>query len=189
MSTLRTLSFLCAFVIAATAIAEEKKSASALDFKVKSISGKEVDLAKLYKGKVLLVVNTASQCGLTPQYEGLQALQVGLKDQPFAVLGFPCNQFGKQEPGDEKEIAEFCKSNYSVTFDMFSKVEVNGEGACGLYKYLTSVDTKPKGKGKVAWNFEKFLVGKDGQVVARFKPGTEPTSEEVLAAIKAELKK
>lgn len=161
---------------------------SALDFKVKSIKGEEVDLAK-YKGKVLLVVNVASRCGLTGQYKELEALNQKYGDKGLAVLGFPCNQFGKQEPGTEAEIAEFCSSTYNVKFDMFSKVDVNGDTAAPLYKYLTSVDSKPKDKGEVSWNFEKFLIGKNGQVVARFAPRTAPDAPEVVKLIEAELAK
>jgi glutathione peroxidase len=105
------------------------------------------------------------------------------KDQDFVVLGFPCNQFGAQEPGSAKEISEFCTKNYGVTFDMFAKIDVNDDKAAPLYKHLTSLETKPKGAGKVAWNFEKFLINKDGEVIARFEPRTEPTSKEVAEAI------
>ncbi|MFN0018925.1 MAG: glutathione peroxidase [Pirellulaceae bacterium] len=187
----RWTSFLLAGVVAAcvsTVDGEEKKVPPALNFKVKTITGKEVDLTK-YQGKVVLVVNTASACGLTPQYEELEALHEKYNKDGLAVLGFPCNQFGKQEPGTELEIAKFCESNYKVKFDMFSKVEVNGDGATGLYKYLTAVDAKPTGKGKISWNFEKFLIGRDGTVVARFKPQTAPDAPEVIEALEAELAK
>ena len=170
-----------------TAQADESKPA-ALDFKVKSIAGKEVDLSQ-YKGKVIVVVNVASECGLTPQYEGLEALYEKYSDKGLTVLGFPCNQFGKQEPGSDAEIAQFCETNYKVKFPMFSKVEVNGEGAAPLYKHLTSLDIKPKGKGQVAWNFEKFVIGKNGEVVARFAPKTEPDDPELIKTIEAELAK
>ena len=170
-----------------TAQADDKKPA-ALDFKVKSIAGKEVDLSQ-YKGKVIVVVNVASECGLTPQYEGLEALYEKYGDKGLTVLGFPCNQFGKQEPGSDTEIAQFCETNYKVKFPMFSKIEVNGEAAAPLYKHLTSLDVKPKGKGQVAWNFEKFVIGKNGDVVARFKTGVQPDSPEVVKAIEAELAK
>lgn len=161
---------------------------SVLDFKVKSIKGDEVNLEK-YKGKVMLVVNVASKCGLTPQYAKLEGLHEKYGEKGLAVLGMPCNQFGGQEPGSEAEIKEFCEATYKVKFDMFSKVEVNGEGACPLYKYLTGLDTKPAGKGNISWNFEKFLVGRDGKVVARFAPRTDPSSDEVVKAIEAELAK
>ena len=184
-------SLLLAGVVAAcvsTADGEEKKVPAALNFKVKSISGKEVDLSK-YQGKVVLIVNTASECGLTPQYEELEALHEKYGEKGLAVLGFPCNQFGKQEPGSDDEIVKFCEDNYKVKFDMFSKVDVNGEGATPLYKHLTSVDTKPKGKGKVSWNFEKFLIGRDGGVIARFEPKTAPDDPAVIKALEAELAK
>jgi len=137
----------------------------------------------------VLIVNVASKCGLTPQYEDLEALYEKYKDKGLVVLGFPCNQFGKQEPGTDAQIAEFCSETYKVKFPMFSKVDVNGEGAAPLYKYLTALETKPKDKGDITWNFEKFLVGKNGAVVARFAPRTEPDAKEVIALIDAELAK
>ncbi len=173
--------------------AEEKKKEAtvpaALNFTVKTLDGKEVDLAKKYEGKVILVVNVASQCGLTPQYKPLQTLSKAYEKDGFVVLGFPCNQFSAQEPGTAEEIKEFCSSNYNVTFDMFSKIDVNGEKAAPLYKYLTGKDTNPKFAGPIGWNFEKFLIGRDGQVVARFKPPVSPDSEDVVKAIEAELAK
>ena len=184
-------SLLLAGVVAAcvsTADGEEKKVPPALNFKVKSISGKEVDLSQ-YQGKVVLIVNTASRCGNTPQYKDLEALHEKYGKAGLSVLGFPCNQFGKQEPGSEEDIVKFCESNYQVKFDMFSKVDVNGESATPLYKYLTAADAKPKGKGKVKWNFEKFLIGRDGSVVARFEPGTSPNDPSVVKALEAELAK
>ena len=182
-------SFLLAGVVAAcvsSAYADDK--AGALGFKMKSITGKEVDLAE-YKGKVVLMVNVASKCGLTPQYEAMEALYEKFKDKGLVVVGFPCNQFGKQEPGTDAQIAEFCSETYKVKFPMFSKVDVNGESAAPLYKYLTALETKPKDKGEITWNFEKFLVGKNGTVVARFAPRTEPDAKEVVALIEAELAK
>ena len=160
----------------------------ALNFEVKNIDGKTVDLED-FEGKVVLVVNTASECGLTGQYKGLQAMYEKFKDDGLVVLGFPCNQFGKQEPGSESEIKEFCTSEYQVTFPMFSKVEVNGDGATPLYKYLTSKEVKPAGKGKVSWNFEKFLIDRDGQLIHRFAPNTDPSDPDLLKAVQAELKK
>jgi len=174
-------------MVAGTALGEDS-AAGPLGFKVKSITGQEIDLAD-YKGKVVLVVNVASKCGLTGQYEGLEAMYEKHQDQGLVVLGFPCNQFLWQEPGNDAQIAEFCSSTYKVKFPMFSKIEVNGKDAAPLYQYLTSLDTKPTGKGKISWNFEKFLIGRNGQVVARFSPRTEPTSKEVVAAIEAELAK
>jgi glutathione peroxidase len=166
--------------------ADEKKSP--LDYKATSIDGKEVDLSQ-YKGKVALVVNVASQCGNTPQYTGLEKVYKKYKDQGLVVMGFPANEFGKQEPGTNDEIAQFCKDNYSVDFPMFSKIVVKGDGISPIYKHLTSKDTNPHYAGDVTWNFEKFLIGRDGQVVARFKPKTQPESEEVVKAIEAELAK
>jgi glutathione peroxidase len=165
-----------------------KTAKSPLDFKMKSLAGKDVDLEE-YRGKVVLIVNVASKCGLTPQYEQLQALHEKYEDQGLAILAFPCNQFGQQEPGTPEEIRTFCRENYGVSFDMFSKIKVNGEDACDLYKYLTSLDATPKGKGKISWNFEKFLIGRDGQVVARFAPPTKPDDAKVVAMIEAELEK
>ena len=161
---------------------------AALNFTVKSLEGKEVALSK-YQGKVVMVVNVASQCGATPQYASLQDLQKSYKDEGFVVLGFPCNQFGQQEPGTAAEIKEFCTSNYNVTFDLFSKIDVNGEKAHPFYQFLTGAETNPQFAGKIGWNFEKFLIGRDGKVVARFKTGVSPDSEEVVAAIKKELEK
>ncbi len=174
--------------VVAAAVQGEEQPASPLGFTVKSITGQDVNLAD-YKGKVVLIVNVASKCGLTGQYEGMESMYEKYQDKGLVVLGFPCNQFLWQEPGTDAQIAEFCSSTYKVKFPMFSKIEVNGDKAAPLYKYLTSVDTKPTGKGKISWNFEKFLIGKNGQVVARFSPRTEPDSKEVVAAIEAELAK
>ncbi|HJK89245.1 MAG TPA: glutathione peroxidase [Polyangiaceae bacterium LLY-WYZ-15_(1-7)] len=156
------------------------------DFTLKTIDGQDKSL-KDFEGQVCLVVNVASKCGLTPQYEGLQKLHDSLEDRGFAVLGFPCNQFGGQEPGTEAEIQSFCSTNYGVTFPMFSKLEVNGDGRHPLYAWLTAEDAQPDGSGDIAWNFAKFVIGKDGQVVARFAPTAAPTSEEVVSAIEGAL--
>lgn len=164
------------------------KAPSALGFKMKSLTGKEVDLSK-YKGKVVLIVNVASYCGNTKQYAPLEKLHEKYADEGLAILGFPANEFGKQEPGTDEEIAEFCEKNYGVKFDMFSKVVVKGEGKCPLYEFLTSKETNPKFGGDITWNFEKFLIGRDGKVVARFAPRTKPDSEEVVTAIEAQLDK
>jgi glutathione peroxidase len=174
-------------VIAGSALAEDS-AAGPLGFKMKSITGQDVDLSD-YKGKVVLMVNVASKCGYTPQYEGLEAMYEKYNNKGFVVLGFPCNQFLWQEPGSDAQIAEFCSKTYHVKFPMFSKIEVNGKNAAPLYQYLTTIDTKPAKKGKISWNFEKFLIGKNGQVVARFAPGTEPNSKEVISAIEAEIAK
>ena len=156
------------------------------DFTVKTIDGAAQSLAD-YEGRVVLVVNVASECGLTPQYEGLEKLQEKYAERGFAVLGFPCNQFGAQEPGTEADIKEFCTTNYGVTFPMFSKIEVNGNGAHELYAWLASENTQPAGPGEIKWNFAKFLVGKDGRVIARFGPTTPPESEAIVQAIEQAL--
>jgi glutathione peroxidase len=167
---------------------ESTKVSKPLSFTMKSLDGKDVDLSK-YQGKVVLIVNVASKCGLTGQYEQLQELHEEHCDKGLAVLGFPCNQFLFQESGTAEEIKEFCRVNYGVTFDMFAKVEVNGKRACDLYKTLTTLDTKPVGPGKISWNFEKFIVGRDGEVVARFSPRTKPDDPKLLKVIEAELAK
>ncbi len=158
--------------------------ASVYDFSAQTIDGKTRTLAD-FKGKVLLVVNTASQCGFTPQYAGLEALHKKYAKRGFAVLGFPSNQFGQQEPGPESEIAEFCERNFGVTFPMFSKVDVNGANAHPLYKYLTSAKKGLLGSEAIKWNFTKFLVGKDGAVIERYAPTTKP--EDVAKDIEREL--
>jgi glutathione peroxidase len=168
--------------------AAQKEVPAVLNFKIKSLTGKEVDLSK-YQGKVVLMVNVASKCGFTPQYKGLQELHKKYAAQGLAILGFPANDFGQQEPGSEEEIGTFCQRNYGVEFDMFSKISVKGPQQADLYHYLTSEKTNPKFAGEVKWNFEKFLIGRDGQVVARFRSKVEPTSEEMVKAIEAELAK
>ena len=167
---------------------QEAEVPAALNFTVKSIDGEDVAL-KDYQGKVVLVVNVASKCGLTPQYEGLQKLHEEYGEKGLAILGFPCNQFAGQEPGSEAEIKEFCSTNFGVEFDMFSKVDVNGDDQTDLYKHLTSLETKPAGAGKISWNFEKFLIGRDGKVIARYSPRTKPNGDELTAAIKDALDK
>jgi glutathione peroxidase len=168
--------------------ADANAVAPALRFTMKSLDGKDVDLAQ-YQGKVILMVNTASKCGNTPQYAPLEALYKKYSDQGFVILGFPSNDFGKQEPGTDTQISEFCTKNYGVTFDMFSKVDVKGSNICDLYKFLTGPDTDKPFSGTITWNFEKFLIGRDGNVVARFKPKTQPDSTQVVDAIEAELGK
>ncbi len=176
------LAGVCAVV--AVAQAAEKSVPPVLNFKMKSLQGKEVDLSK-YQGKVVLIVNVASRCGATPQYDQLQDLHDKYSEKGLSVLGFPCNQFGKQEPGSSEDIAKFCKDNYAVTFDMFDKVDVNGEEAAPLYKLLTSPESDPKFAGKIGLNFEKFLIGRNGEIVARFKTGVKPDAPEVIQAIEA----
>lgn len=143
------------------------------DFKATSLQGKEVSMES-YKGKVVLVVNTASKCGLTPQYEGLEQLYKDFKDKGLVILGFPCNQFGKQEPGTEKEISEGCLINYGVSFPMFSKIDVNGENAHPIYKYLKK-ELKGFPGSEIKWNFGKFLIDKQGVPFKRFSPFTVPS--------------
>jgi glutathione peroxidase len=188
MRSLSAVLLLGACAVVAVAQAAEKSTPAALKFEMKSLAGKPVDLAK-YHGKVVLMVNVASECGATKQYTPLQKLHEKYGSQGLAVLGFPCNQFGGQEPGDAAAIAKFCKTDYIVTFDMFDKIEVNGDNAAPLYKFLTSKETNPKSPGPIGWNFEKFLIGRNGEIVARFKTGVEPDSPDVLKAIEAELAK
>ena len=146
---------------------------SVYDFTATGIDGTEVSLSR-FEGKALLIVNVASRCGFTPQYEGLETLHRELADQPFEVLGFPCNQFGAQEPGDAAEIASFCSLTYDVDFPMFAKVEVNGPGAAPLYDYLKKEKKGLLGSEGIKWNFTKFLIGRDGEVVDRFAPTVKP---------------
>lgn len=161
---------------------EASTASSVLDFQMKDIDGKDVKL-KQYKGKVLLVVNVASKCGYTPQYEALQADYAKYKDQGFLILGFPANNFGKQEPGTATEIKEFCSSKYKVTFPLFAKISVKGEDQDPLYSFLTSKDSNADFSDDIEWNFTKFLVDRSGKVVARFEPGVEPDDPKVTAAI------
>lgn len=147
------------------------------EFKARAITGEEIPLDR-YKGKALLIVNTASACGYTPQYAGLEALHKKYQDRGFAVLGFPCNQFGKQEPGSEAEIAAFCKKNYGVTFPMFAKVDVNGDQAHPLFDYLKKSLPGLLGTEPIKWNFTKFLIDKEGKPIERFAPATKPESIE-----------
>lgn len=163
-----------------------KKPTSVLGFKVQDIDGKEVDLSK-YQGKVLLIVNTASQCGYTPQYQGLEAIYQKYKDQGFEVLAFPANEFGRQEPGTNSEIKTFCSSTYHTTFPLFSKIVVKGNGIHPLYQFLTSKETDPKFGGDIPWNFAKFLVNRKGEVIARFEPKDKPESETVTKAVEGAL--
>lgn len=155
---------------------------SFFDFKVKDAQSKDYDLSQ-YKGKVVLVVNVASKCGFTPQYKGLEALYQEYKNHGLVILGFPCNQFGSQEPGTNDEIHQFCEMNYGVTFPVLDKVDVNGSNAAPIYKHLKSEAPGILGTEAVKWNFTKFLIGKDGHVIDRFAPNTEP------AAMGADIKK
>jgi glutathione peroxidase len=157
-----------------------------LDTPLTALDGAALDPA-LLDGKAVLVVNVASRCGLTPQYTGLENLQRRFADRGFTVLGVPCNQFMGQEPGAPAEIAEFCSATYGVTFPMTAKVDVNGPDRHPLYRRLTAVPDAAGEAGDVQWNFEKFLVGPDGEVVARFRPRTEPESDEVVRAVETVL--
>jgi len=158
--------------------------ASVYDFTMKDIDGKEVKLGA-YKGKVLLIVNVASRCGYTPQYEGLQKLYTTYKDKGFVILGFPANNFLGQEPGTNEEIKEFCSLKYGVSFPMFSKISVKGDDKHPLYKYLTE---NPENGGEITWNFNKFLVSKDGKILAHFSQKDKPEDPKVVEAIEAALK-
>jgi glutathione peroxidase len=161
---------------------EAKKSI--YDFSMTDINGKQVDLSQ-YKNKAILIVNTASKCGNTPQYEGLQKLYDTYKDQDFVVLGFPANNFMGQEPGTNEEIKDFCTLKYKVTFPMFAKISVKGEDQDAFYKYLTS--EKAAFPGEISWNFEKFLTNKNGEIIARFSPKTKPEDPQVIEAIEKTL--
>lgn len=156
------------------------------DFKAKTIDGEDRSLRE-YAGKAVLVVNVASQCGLTPHYAGLQELYTTFRDRGLVVLGFPCNQFGSQEPGSEGEIKTFCETRYGVTFPMFAKIDVNGASRHPLYAFLTAQPTQPDGAGDIQWNFAKFLIDCSGNVAARFGPATAPVSEEIVSAVETAL--
>ncbi|MCA0355306.1 MAG: glutathione peroxidase [Proteobacteria bacterium] len=155
---------------------------SVYDYSAKTLDGQDVSLAD-YRGQVLLIVNTASKCGFTPQYEGLEALYKAYKDRGFTVLAFPCNQFGAQEPGDAAEIANFCSLTYDVSFPVMSKIDVNGADAHPLYRFLKKEQKGVLGTEAIKWNFTKFLIGKDGQVVDRFAPTVKP--EDLKVAVEA----
>jgi glutathione peroxidase len=190
-NTVRTLiwSVIGLLVLAPAAVRaedKEKKPSSALDFTMKGIDGKDVDLSQ-YKGKVVLIVNVASKCGFTKQYKGLQKLYEKYGKDGLVVIGVPANQFGNQEPGTDADIAEFCTSKYSVTFPMMSKVVVKGDGICPLYQYLTSKKTNPTFGGPIRWNFTKFLVARNGEIVHRFEPQVTP--EQFAPSVETELKK
>jgi glutathione peroxidase len=157
-------------------------SQTVYDFSLESLSGEEVSLSQ-FEGNVLLIVNTASECGYTPQYKELQELYEEYNDQGFYVLGFPANNFGGQEPGSDEEIAQFCEMNYGVTFPMFTKISVKGDDQHPLYNYLTQTDN-PDFTGEIGWNFEKFLVDRNGNVVRRFKSNVTPMGEELTSAVK-----
>ena len=171
----------------ANEIAEEHSKTSIYDFTMANIDGDPVVLSD-YRGKVLMIVNVASKCGYTPQYEQLEQIYEKYSDRGFFVLGFPANNFANQEPGNNSDIKTFCTTNYNITFPMFSKISVKGEDKHPLYKYLTEEKTNPKFSGEITWNFNKFLIGKDGQVINRFATNIKPNAPEVIEAIEAALK-
>jgi len=159
---------------------------SIYDFSLEDIDHKEVNLGQ-YRGKVVMMVNVASRCGYTPQYEGLQKLYLKYKDRGFVILGFPANNFMAQEPGTDEEIKTFCSTKYSVTFPIFSKISVKGDDIHPLYKFLSSKETNPDFGGEIKWNFSKFLVDKSGKIIARFEPKVTPESDPVIQAIEKAL--
>jgi glutathione peroxidase len=182
---------LAGLLVCATSMARadskgEKAVGSVLDHKLKGIDGKDVDLSQ-YKGKVVMIVNVASKCGLTPQYKGLEAVYEKYKDKGFVIIGVPANEFGGQEPGTDAQIQAFCTDKYHVTFPMMSKVVVKGAGITPLYDQLTTKEKNPKLNGPIQWNFTKFIVDRNGEVVSRFEPRTKPDSPEVISAIETEL--
>jgi len=159
---------------------------SILDFNVKDIDGVETPMRK-FAGKVLLVVNVASKCGLTPQYRNLQALYERYRERGLEVLAFPANDFLRQEPGSDSEIREFCEASYGVTFSLFAKISVKGKNIHPMYEFLTAPATNPKFPGKIGWNFAKFLIGRSGDVIARFEPKVDPLDTRVTSAIETAL--
>lgn len=170
------------------ASADSKEVPPVLNFTMKSIDGKEVKLSQ-YHGQVILLVNVASKCGLTPQYKALQALHDRYADKGLVIIGIPANDFGQQEPGTDAEIKDFCVTKFGVKFPMMSKVVVKGPGQCELYRFLTSKETNPNFAGEITWNFEKFLISRKGEVVQRFSPRTKPDDPAVIKAIEDELAK
>ena len=171
---------------ATPAVAKDGKPAGPLDFVVKDIHGQDVKLSE-YKGKVVLIVNVASKCGFTPQYEALEAVYKKYADKGFVILGFPANDFYKQEPGSDEEIETFCKSKFGVTFPMMSKIVVRGDGQDPLYKFLTGKDTAGDFAGPIGWNFNKFIVDRNGNVIARYNSKSTPDSPEVINEIESAL--
>jgi len=169
-----------------TVAASAGQPASPLDFSVKDIDGNDVSLAD-YKGKVVLIVNVASKCGFTPQYTALEKLYMDHKDQGFVIIGFPANNFHSQEPGTDEEIKQFCSSKYSVTFPLMSKISVKGDDKAPLYKFLTEAPTAGEFKGEITWNFNKFLVDRNGNVMARFASPTKPDDPKLVAALQSAL--
>ncbi|MBK9153008.1 MAG: glutathione peroxidase [Chloracidobacterium sp.] len=162
------------------------KERSMYEFSMKDIDGRVVPL-EVYKGKVAMIVNTASRCGLTPQYEGLQSLYERYNEKGFVVLGFPANNFLGQEPGSDNEIKEFCTLKYDVTFPMFSKISVKGRDQHPFYTYLTHKETNPEFAGDIGWNFEKFLIDRNGKIIGRFSPSTTPDDPAIVKAVESAL--
>jgi glutathione peroxidase len=173
--------FLCLFTLFLTA-----KAVSVYDFEMKDIDGKKVSLSQ-FKNKVVLLVNVASKCGLTPQYRGLQEIYDKYREKGFVILGFPANNFKEQEPGSDAEIKEFCRINYGVSFPIFSKISVLGEDIHPLYRFLTGKDTNPNFAGDIRWNFDKFLIDKNGVIINRFHPKIKPLDPELIKAIESAL--
>lgn len=178
MKTIGILTILLSFI---GLIATDKDADSVYQFELKDIDGQKVHL-DTYQGKVLLIVNTASECGYTPQYEGLQALYEKYQEDGLVILGFPANNFGGQEPGTNEEIKQFCSVNFNVTFPMFSKISVKGNNIDPLFTYLTTEDN-PDFTGEIKWNFEKFLIDRNGKLIRRFRSATEPLSDDILNAV------
>jgi glutathione peroxidase len=188
----RLLSFVVAGALVMNFVARAasvEKTSTPLNQTMKTLEGEDVNLADKYRGKVVLLVNVASKCGNTPQYKPLEGLHEKYAGHGLAIVGVPCNQFAAQEPGTDAEISEFCKKNYGVQFDMLSKVDVNGDDACPLYKFLTSKESDPQFGGPITWNFEKFLFDRHGKLVMRFAPKVQPDSVEVVSVIETELAK
>ncbi len=187
-----TLSCATALILTITAAAvgnidaTATEMASIFEFTMNSLDGESVDLER-YRGEVVLIVNVASECGYTYQYEGLQNLHEKYAVRGLKVLGFPSNDFGRQEPGSAAEIKDFCERNYGVEFDMFAKIVVRGPNKVPLYDYLTSSATNPASPGEVDWNFEKFLIGRDGKIIGRFRSAVEPGSRQMTGAIESAL--
>ncbi len=183
-----TVSAAMLFLVKANVSTVEKgKGKTVYDFTMKDTGGKDVKLEQ-FRGKVVMLVNVASKCGYTPQYDGLQKIYEQYKDQGFVILGFPANNFGAQEPGTNEEIVEFCRINYGVKFPVFSKISVKGDDKHPLYKYLTEPATNPDFSGEIKWNFNKFLIGRDGKIIARFESADKPEDAKVTGAIEGALK-
>jgi len=183
MTKLLVPAMLCLLICAAGVIGGEK---SVFDYTLNTIDGQPAPLSA-YKGKVVMLVNVASRCGFTPQYTALEAIYEKYKDRGFVIVGIPANNFGAQEPGTNQEIKTFCQSKYNVKFPMMAKVSVKGDDKTPLYQYLTDKSANPKTGGDIQWNFTKFLVGPDGQIITRFEPAVTPDSPEVAAAIEKAL--